>query len=264
MPTVTLRLDDETRDELERVAQGRGLNVSTLLRTAIDELLGRDVDVPRVDTPRTLGMVERQSLALQHEVLRLLSDDQHDRDYHEQRARVLRHGFTTEYHGEFTAVHSELPPAEGELVMKILDMFTALEAALDRLDGESVAEMGIDADLLRFSGFDFNDPREARMADLAQYLIDDGRWTSLAHHFDNRHPEHAQGNSHMPVLDFYQRLLASFQAVVAERKKKSGRSAFDTYRLDLGDLRKVIAGTHDPDTRSTLTTPRTGGGEGQA
>lgn len=244
MATVTLRLDDETRDELERLAQGRGSTVSNLLRAAIDELLGRDVDSPRADAPKRLSMIERQTLVLQHEILKRLSTDKYDLDYHDKRIQVLSEGFTAEYHKEFAAISAELSPAEGALAMDILDMFSVLEAALGRLDDEALAKLGDSAPyVLNFSGFDHNDSRELRLASFAKHLIDDGRWASLAHHFDD---EHEGGNSHMQVLDRYQRMLSAYRAVVADRKTTGGRSGFDAYRFDADDLQKVLAATRHP------------------
>jgi uncharacterized protein YfbU (UPF0304 family) len=253
MATVTLRLDDETRDELERLAQGRGTTVSALLRAAIDELLGRDVEVPRAYTPKSLSVIERQTLVLQHEILKRLSADKTDLDYHDKRIRVLSQGFTTEYYKEFAEISAELAPAEGALTMEILNMFTVLEAALDRLGEDALAELGDNARLLlSFEGFDYNDPRETLLADIAKYLIDDGQCPSLAYHFDD---EHEGGNSHMPVLDRYLRMLPVYRAVLADRRANSGRGIFDAYNFEIKDLQKVLAGTWPRGTRSVNREP---------
>ncbi|MGH4006918.1 MAG: YfbU family protein [Pseudonocardiaceae bacterium] len=240
MATVTLRLDDRTRDQLEEFAQARELTVSDLLRRAIDELLGNGVDAPRADAPRSMSMVQRRTFALLHEILQQLSGDEGDADYHGRRVRALNEGFAIEYHKEFTAVEAELAPAECALVMDLLDMFTVLESAIDKLDSNALAELDRARDLLEFHGFDHNDPRESRLSGFAKYLIDDGRWTSLAHHFDD---EHEGGNSHMPMLATYQRMLPAYNAAVSDRKKSSGSRGFAAYHFDVNDLKKVLAAT---------------------
>lgn len=182
-------------------------------------------------------MVQRRTLVLLHEILQKLSDD-HD-DYHARRIQVLNGGFTTEYHQEFFMVDAELSPSECGLLMDILDMFTVLEAAIGRLNDEDLAALGENGrHLLEFKGFDHNDSRELRLAGLAEYLIRDGRWSTLAHHFDD---ERDGGNSHMPALASYQRMLPAYKSVIATRKENSGSRGFDIYRLDIHDLQKVIA-----------------------
>jgi hypothetical protein len=46
MATVTIRLDDNAREELEEMARTRGVTLSVLLCDQIDALLGRDVPMP--------------------------------------------------------------------------------------------------------------------------------------------------------------------------------------------------------------------------
>jgi uncharacterized protein YfbU (UPF0304 family) len=59
----------------------------------------------------------------------------------------------------------------------------------------------------------------------------------MAGHFDD---EHEGGNSHMPTLERYQRMLNAYRAVVA-RKKVSDRFSIDAYRFNPDDLREVLA-----------------------
>jgi hypothetical protein len=82
-------------------------------------------------------------------------------------------------------------------------------AALGRLDADAVAELGDDARLLEFGGFDYQKPRESRLAEFAEHLIDDERWTSLAHHFGDRPGEPECPNSHTPTVERYQRMLVA-------------------------------------------------------
>ena len=240
MATVTIRMDDEKRVALERLAEKRGATVSDLLRVAIDGLLARDV-------PHSLDAVTRRSLALSHEILAHLDPDPDAQRDHRRKIRVLSKGFTSEYPLEFYSIDTEFPPTDGPLVMDILDMFTVLEAAVGRLDADAVAELGDGADLLEFRGFDYQQPRESRLADFAEHLIDDERWTSLAHRFGDRSGEPECPNSHMPMLELYQRMLVAYRKIISARTTSGGIRGFEAYRFDLQDLKTMVAATRHPD-----------------
>ncbi|MFI5591173.1 YfbU family protein [Amycolatopsis sp. NPDC051758] len=221
--------------------------MSALLRGAIDGLLGRTTVAATTSAPKSLSMLDRQVLVLQHEILKRLGANAGDTDeveHHQKRIEVLQEGFTTEYHREFIAISDELTPADGALTMEILDMFFAIEAALDRLGDQALGELGEGAECtLRFRGFDHNDAHESRLAGLAEHLIKSGRWSRLAYHFDD---EHEGGNSHMPVLPVYRRMLLGYQAVVVERKAREGDGAFSTHLFDISDLQKILDAARRP------------------
>ena len=243
MATVTIRLDDEKRAALERLAQERGSTVSDMLRVAVDGLLARDV-------PHSLDSVTRRSLTLLHEILAHVDPDLDAQQEHRKKIRVLSKGFTSEYEREFYAIDTEFPPADGPVVMDILDMFTVLEASMGRLGAEALAELGDNArDLLEFGGFDHQKPREARMAEFAEHLIDDERWTSLAHHFGDRAGEPDCPDSHMPMLELYQRMLVAYDKIVSARTPPGGIRGFEAYHFNLQDLTTMIAATRHPDAQ---------------
>jgi uncharacterized protein YfbU (UPF0304 family) len=240
MATVTIRLDNQKRDELEQLAQDRNSTVSDMLRVAIDGLLGRDV-------PHSLDMVARRSLALAHEILAHLEPNEEAKREHRRKIRVLSKGYTSEYHREFYTIDTEFPPADGLLVMDILDMFRALEASLGELDDDALTELGDGArHLLEFVGFDYQQPREARLAEFAEHLIDDDRWTSLAHHFGDTPNEPNCPNSHAPMLARYQRMLLAYDKITTARATSSGIRGIDAYRFDVHDLKTMLAATHRP------------------
>src|SRR5215207_2316908 len=102
MPTLTIRVDDSTRDDLEALAATHGTNLSALLREQIDGLLGRGVQMKREDVPRALTMTERLILARLHEVLVRLDDE--DPEYHQQMVEVLTEGYAGEYDRVFGGI----------------------------------------------------------------------------------------------------------------------------------------------------------------
>lgn len=241
MATITLRVDHQTRDDLEALARGRGATVSDLLRASIFEMLGRDVPTDDTSsTPLTLTVVERRHLALQHEILAMLhSDDEYEAGYHRRLVEVLAKGYTGEYHRMFLDISPELSRRDCSLLWDLLDMFCVLKASLGRLDAAEKKTLGEGAEArLSFQGFDFNDTHEGRLADYAQHLIDTDRWHDLAEHFDD---EHERGNSHSPRLATYLRMLKTFQPIWSAKVKDSGLSHDGRYVLNLDELRTVLA-----------------------
>lgn len=231
MATITLRIDDRTRDEVEAVARGRGVSVSELLRHAIDDLLGRDVELRHEEAPTSLTMYERRMLALQHKILASLAGEpvEEDGDYHVSRVEVLDAGYTAEYSEEFLALESELSRRDSGLVWDILDMFRFLKDSAERLGLDPVPPA------LTFRGFDANDSFESRLRRYAQFLISTGRWTDMAEHFDRAHED---GNSHMPMLATYRRMLDVFQPIW---KAKAGRGfSPDGLLLTTDELDQVL------------------------
>ena len=73
------------------------------------------------------------------------------------------------------------------------------------------------------------------MLDYTKYLIDTNRWTDLADHLSDAQE---RGNSHMPVLATYQRMLRSFKPIW---ESKLGRGTGPgTHDLNVAELRRVL------------------------
>lgn len=241
MATITLRLDDQIRDDLEQLARNQGVTLSELLRVTLARLVGRDADTPP-HVPPSLEITQRHTFRLLHKLMAEVGPED-ERDYHRRQAEVIEEGFTARYYSVFGGiVFPEMTKTDAELVYDLLDAFTVLESSLDKLDDDARAALGELAEYtLRFRGFDHNDEQEARLADFAKHLIDDGRWSTLAHHFDN---DHEGGNSHMPTLSHYRRVLAAYKAVLHERKRTV--SDLEAYRFDAQALREVLAAAAPP------------------
>lgn len=223
MAQLNVRLDDHTRELLDALAQARGVNASDLVRTLINDALGRsrpgrsDADI----TPQSLSPIQRQILSLQHEILAHLTapDDATERGWgHEQNLRmidVLESGFTAEYSEMFQTLSPELTERECILVHDIFEMFRTVRPSFQALTPKERASLGEHAGhALEFRGFDFNDRQEARLANYARYLVKNGRWNALSEHFDAKH-EH--GNSHSPKLATYQRMLNVWRPIWSQK-----------------------------------------------
>jgi uncharacterized protein YfbU (UPF0304 family) len=240
MATMTIRLDDRTREDLDAVAGVRGVTVSDLLRAAIDVVLGRDLDRVVGDAPLSLSPVQRRMLTMQHQILSRLNAD--EADHHHKMVEVLERGFTGEYASVFESIRPELSHQECALVWDLLEMFRQLRFSLGRLDTAERAALGDERTLI-FRGFDFNDSREARLASYARYLVvTNGQWEELGECFDD---EHERGNSHMPVLAAYQRMLDAFTPIWENKIHAASRGGRD-YALSAKQLVAVAAAAWPP------------------
>lgn len=245
MAQLNVRLDDDTRESFDALARARGMSASDLIRSLIDAALGRDNPDRRHGdvTPRSLSAIHRRMLANQHEILAILTADPQradaggESDYHRNMVEVLSSGYSSEYADMFLAVRPEMSRRDSSLVHDIFDMFQSIEWSLKRLSAEERAGLGEYVDhALRFRGFDFNDTYEGRLASYALYLIKTGRWESMAEHFDDKHE---RGNSHMPALASYERMLTVWRPMWKRRVADFSRP--DGYILTAEELREILA-----------------------
>ena len=244
MAQLTVRLDDQIREAFDELARTRGLSASDLTRALIDDALGRGGERPSVGpTPGAMTATQRRLLLLQHEVLARLAEQddyvgEQDADYHRRMVKVLDGGFVEEYGTMFVSMEPELSRRESDLVHDILAMFHILQFSLGELDEQERATLGEDAErALTFSGFDFNDALESRLHSYAKYLIEDGRYPSMAVHFDDRHEG---GNSHSRVLPAYERMLSVWRPL-RDRKFARPTGGPGGYVYGMVDLQAICA-----------------------
>jgi uncharacterized protein len=247
MATVTIRIDDDTRDELEEIAHSRGVTLSDLLREQIDGLLGREVPM-RDGTPHTMSVQQRLLLAQQHEILAWLSaGSDYESKHHHDMVKLLREGYAGEYGALFAGIYSEMSRSECKLTWDILDMFSMLQMSIERLSGDDRKALGEDtARRLRYRGFDMNDSRECRMLMYVRYLVDAGRWKDLR-------PRLAEigdgGNSHMPCLASYERMLAVYTPISEQITGGERGYSWEERLLTVDDLRQVAGAFAYPSNR---------------
>lgn len=237
MATVTIRLDDDTREELEEIAHTRDATLSDLLRDQINVLLGRHVEM-RNDVPHALSFLQRQLLAQQYEILAKLHEaDEYVSAHHRKTAEVLREGYAGEYDRVFGAIQQEMSRSECKLVWDILDMFRILSASVDRLPPNDRAALGDDNERrLRFGGFDLNDSREGRLLGYVHHLVATDRWEEITPRLvdigDN-------GNSHSRRLPAYERMLAAYMPIEEDRASSKRGHSIDAELLTVDELKQV-------------------------
>lgn len=244
MATVTIRLDDTTKEDLEAIAAGRNQTVSDLVRTMIDELVYPDREKKGIISvaPTSVSAVDRKVLSLLHRILaRLVRDDNiedGDKDYQLSHARILEYGFTGLYIDEFIDIHPELSKADCDFVMDVFDMFTDIQNSITSLEHEGTQLDGELLNALQFSGFDFNDSREGALASFGQQLINEGRWENMAKYFDDKH-EH--GNSHFQAAEAYSRMLEAYKKIQDEKRKANRGFSHSFLNLqELQDISKAL------------------------
>jgi len=252
MATITVRIDDETRDALLAKAEEQRQTLSDFVRDRLQDAVFAfrgDDEVKRAEglAPDTLSTLDRHTLALLHRILaRVLPEDANDVDgdkgYQLDRARVLERGYTNEYNMEFVGLQPELSARHCDFVNDVLELFRIARASINELRKQGVQ---IDESLeraLTFAGFDHNDGLESQMADYVRFLVQDGRWEEQEEFVLGPH----RGNSHHQVIPVYSRMLTEYREVKQKTSRKTGAKS---YLLSEEELRKIADAQVHPSRR---------------
>lgn len=242
MATISVRVEDELRDEFEDLASSQGVSVSELVRHAMEAHLGRDMSSSRSSAPSSLSKRARLQQSLLYRILASVEHDESSTEHYGRLADVFERGYAGEYAEAFIAIEDELTLSDCKLVWDILDMFTVLKVSMETLGSTAVASLDEHAAALTFRGFDANDRREGAMLAYAHHLLESGRWENLAEFFDDRHE---RGNSHMPTLDAYGRMLKVFQPL-QHRIIWGDQRGRDRLALTADELTEIIHAWYQP------------------
>jgi len=251
MATLTLRIDDDLRDALQRKAEDEHVSLSELVRDLLYEATKPtrdDSDRRSLDyAPTTMSPTERHMFALLHRILgRVLPDDANDvdgdKDYQIERAVVLEQGYSREYWTEFAGISPELSSRDCLFVMDVLDMFRIARYSIDALRRDGLEVEDSLESTLQYSGFDHNDPLEAQLANYVEFLVAGGRWEEQKRFVTG--PE--SGNSHLQMSAPYSRMLSAYRLV---KNSKPRDFTSDSYLLNLTELELVAAAFVHPTRR---------------
>lgn len=259
MATITVRIDDETRDALQAKANEERQTLSDYVRDRLHDAVFSFRKQEEVKNsgglePRSMSALDRHTLALLHRILaRVMPEDSNDVDgdtaYQLERAKVLEHGYTSEYWIEFAGLRPELTARHSEFVKDVLDMFRIALYSIKELREHGVE---IDESLERdmtFEGFDHNDLLEGQMADYVAFLVEDGKWEEQKELVLGSD----RGNSHHQTLEVYSRMLTEYREVKQNPARKSGGSK--SYLLKEDELRKIAAARIHPSRRGSQELP---------
>lgn len=252
MAVLNIRVDDRVRDQLKELAEGNGVTTSEyvrdLLMEAVVPVFEREVEHGDEPPAESMRIVDRQVLSLLHRILgRVLPEDANDVDgnleYQLMRAKILEEGYTGEYWYETAGFGTELSKRDCSRVSDILQMFRITTYSISDLESEGTPVSKKLAHELEFQGFDHNDALEGHMASYVEFLMRDGeRWTELQPQL-NRNDG---GNSHMPALDTYLRMLSEFRRIMDSRKRGARRH---DHLLSLEELERIADAQVHPSRR---------------
>lgn len=231
MPTISIRVSDELKSRLESLAQESEGTVSSVITEALNSITGIGrTDYPEETAPYTINSVNRLILRNQEQLFSM-SDalDEEDRAWHRKNVKILESGFTSEYHNVFGPLHPEIPYKRAVELFDILDMFLVLRNSYECLSDEERAT--VEERDISFRGFDYNSAEEAALPAYIKHLFEDGRYKELeeplARFSDG-------GNSHMPVIDVYRRMLRCFKQVWRSH-------LMSATLLTVSEIKKVVA-----------------------
>lgn len=150
-----------------------------------------------------LTNVERSCLILLNRIMARLSDEKHEREYHERAATILEDGYYA-LHDDQCMPHLSDPLSSDDMnfVGEVMTMFRRLQWAHEKLSPKE--RKLVDADDLVFPGFDGNN--EIELVGYGRFLID-----GLGHFKDLKHVHGL--NSHMPSVERYRRMLSRMPEV---------------------------------------------------
>lgn len=199
MATVSFRITDELKRELDELSAEKGYHLSKLFRRAIEDL--RDTMRHGPDGGAfDLSLKDRLILSNQYRILELL-DKERASEHVEHRA-VLTHAQETHYVTLLEDFSNALNLDVTREVMDILAMFTRLRLSYDHLGGPaSIVEEGIE-----FSGF--NPEFEAEALSYAQFYMQ-----KLGRHRWLRARDGKGIESSVPMLDVYRRMLSAWKGI---------------------------------------------------
>ena len=246
MPTVTVRLTNELRDQVSAAADTDNVSVSDYIRGALETHLslvqGGEVGSGRPsrdDSDVSMTPFERKVLQLLHRNLLAsqgdLASEYYDSEQEVKSLAVLENGFAGEYAEEFTDILDPLGRAECELVWDIFDMFRVIGSSVRELGKDGWNQLAVeDAEHLgSFQGFDFNDSLESRLGSYARFLIKTDRWTEQQESFTR---ENDFGNSHMQMLPTYRAMLRVFKPLW----RTAIRGGFSKRHLSAQQLEQIL------------------------
>jgi len=250
MATITVRIDDATRDALQEKAENERQTLSEYVRDRLQDAV-YGAREPERETeglqPETMSAINRHTLALLHRILaRVLPEGSGDVDgdekYQLDRARVLEEGYTKEYWVEFAGIRTELNGRQCDYVKDVLDLFRIAGYSIThiRKDGGDIDEATVRT--LTFHGFDHNDELEGQMSDYVRYLVESGKWSEQKEFVLG--DDH--GNSHSPMYDTYSRMLSAWREV-KQRRPRTGR--VDDYLLTKPELEYIAQAWVHPSNR---------------
>lgn len=199
MATVSFRISDELKRELDELSAEKGYHLSKLFRKAIEDL--RDAMRHGPDGGAfDLSLKDRLILANQYRILEMLDEKQSGR--HAVHREILTTALETYYVTLLDDFSNDLNLDVSHEVMDILAMFTRLRLSFEHLAGASA----VSAQDIEFLGF--HPQFESEMLGFARFYMKKlGRHRWLSETL-------GEGlESGAPMLDVYRRMFAAWKSI---------------------------------------------------
>lgn len=229
MATVSFRITDELKRELDELSAEKGYHLSKLFRRAIEDL--RDTMRHGPDGGAfDLSLKDRLLLSNQYRILELL--DKEGATAHAEHRTVLTGAQEMHYVTLLEDFSNALNLGIAREVMDILGMFSRLRLSYENLGGQtSIPAEGID-----FSGF--HPEFEAEMLSYAQFYME-----KLGRHLWLKSADGKGIESSVPMLDVYRRMLSAWQRIgVAKVLSESEVSEIVNARNGIPGLGATVSG----------------------
>lgn len=220
MATVSFRISDELKSELDELSAEKGYHLSKLFRKAIEDLRDTMRHGPEGGT-FDLTLKERLLLANQYRILELLEPDQAAK--HAGNRQILAGAVETHYVTLLDDFSNAINLDLSREVMDILAMFTRLRLSFDHL-GE---ECSVHEEAIAFGGF--HPEIEHEMLSYARFYMKKlgrHRWLS---------EDAGQGlESSVPMLKAYRKMLEEWRIIGLSKV------------LDENEIRRILSARDGP------------------
>lgn len=158
---------------------------------------------------------QRLLLANQFEILSQI--DEGNRSYYENKIEILQEGYEIHYDDDiWNGFYEPLPKEDSRFVLDVLSMYRDINVSISNLN-DSDRENIHSSDTF-YRGFDFNDPKEAKLGYYAEFFI-----TKLKRFQELVEDEKFDGfNSHHLMTSTYERYLDNYKEVKADANYDHG------------------------------------------
>lgn len=163
-----------------------------------------------------------QRLLLINQFELLAKIDKENKSHYEKRVEILKEGY--EYHYDeyiWNDLYDPMSKEDSQFVLDVLTMYRDITWSKSHLDPEEQEKIKLQDTF--FPGFDYNDPKEGKLANYAEFYIKKiGRFPELIE------DENFDGfNSHDLKVSTYERYLANYNKVKSNENYEFGKLSAD-------------------------------------
>ncbi|EJC3722574.1 YfbU family protein [Enterococcus faecium] len=171
---------------------------------------------------------QRLSLVNQFELLAKFDDQ--NRSYYERKIEILREGYEYHYDDEiWNELSDPLPEEDSRFVLDVLSMYRDINFSKKNLNSSDNQNIKLHATYFR--GFDYNDPKEIKLAFYAKFFIEKlDRFPELV-----SDKEFDGFNSHQLMTSTYNKYLSNYKEVKTLSNYRFGNLSVNLINRILGE-----------------------------